>query len=78
MAVNTTVIQEKWHTGKYSWFNLKVASATGISAGMPLVINGNINVTVSHPLPNNRFNVRVASLAHGAKIHAKPGHTVSG
>ena len=77
MPVSTTLRRPEWNRRLYGTVNLTMASATGISPGMRLVIAGDTTVLVVRVLPNLQFACEVVGMPRGkARLIFKPGDSV--
>ena len=79
MAVATTMRRGADNRFKYATMNIYVISNTGISAGMPLTLSGDLVVTTVHDLPYLGWKCKVTTMpVTGGRHRVKQGDTVTG
>jgi hypothetical protein len=79
MAVATNLRRMAFNDGYYGTLNLYLLSGTGVSAGMPLTIAGDLTVTTIHERPNNAWKCEVTGTPRGsARLLLHIGDTVTG
>jgi hypothetical protein len=79
MAVATTLRRPAFNSGYYGTLNLYLVSTTGVAAGIPLTIAGDLVVTTIHERPNNAWKCEVTGTPPGSgRLLLDIGDTVTG
>lgn len=79
MAVATTTARETRREPLWGYLTVKLASMTGVTLGMPLLLDGDVGLTALQFLPNNCLRCMITSVPRGkGKLIFQAGKTVSG